>query len=155
MDKRLKNKTLTPDLLDLFYQVLILCESDAINTIKLRITDPRLKEFLNDKDKKREKGKVVLTYNAKSRKNGINNIEFNTPIEINEIRFTNTKNNVIKSLLWHLRHAFAHNRLYYDNAHKFINVENVYNGVTKMKAKVRAADLKKLVKFLITIENNN
>ena len=82
MDKRLKNKTLTPDLLDLFYQVLILCESDAINTIKLRITDPRLKEFLNDKDKKREKGKVVLTYNAKSRKNGINNI---TSSEITDI----------------------------------------------------------------------
>ena len=91
MDKRPKNKTLTPDLLDLFYQVLILCESDAINTIKLRITDPRLKEFLNDKDKKRENGKVVLTYNAKSKKNGIKNIEFNTQLEINEIRFTNTK----------------------------------------------------------------
>lgn len=152
MDKRPKNKTLTPDLLDLFYQVLILCESDAINTMKVRITDSRLKEYINEKGNKREKGKVVLTYNVKSKKNGINRFEFNTPLEINEIRFTNSKNNVVKSLLWHLRHAFAHNRLYYDNAHKFIIVENVYKGITKMKAKVRAADLKKLVNFLITIE---
>ena len=36
-----------------------------------------------EEDKKREKGKVVLTYNAKSRKNGINNIEFNTQLKIN------------------------------------------------------------------------
>lgn len=92
---------------------------------------------------------MVLTYNARSKRNGVNNIEFNTPLEINEIRFTNTKSNVIKSLFWHLRHAFA---LYYDNAHKYICVENEYEGNTKMKAKVRAADLKKLVKFLI---NNN
>lgn len=150
MDKRPKNKTLTADLLDLFYQVLIFCESDAINEIKFRIKDSCFNEFISYQNKKKEKGKVYLNYNTKLKKKNINKIDFNKELELNEIRFINTKQNVIKSLLWHLRHAFAHNRLSFnDNSNKILCIENVYNGKTKMKAKVRTADLKKFIKFVL------
>lgn len=150
MDKRPKNKTLTADLLDLFYQVLIFCESDAINEIKFRIKDSCFNEFISYQYKKKEKGKVYLNYNTKLKKKNINKIDFNKELELNEIRFINTKQNVIKSLLWHLRHAFAHNRLSFnDNSNTILCIENVYNGKTKMKAKVRTADLKKFIKFVL------
>lgn len=147
VDKRPKEKTLSPNLLDLFYQILILCESDAINSLNITINDPKLKEFINNKDYK-EKDKITLAYSSKSKKK---KVDFNSALELNEIRFNNTKNNVIKSLFWHLRHAFAHNRLsFHDKKNHILYIENVSKGTTQMKAKVRVSNFKKFISFLLT-----
>lgn len=141
MDTRLQVRTLTPEQLNLFYQILIFCESDAINNADLRITNPALKPYWFNSINKNEGKGILLTYK---------NIDFDAILDTNEIKFTDTKSNVLKSLLYHLRNAFAHNRLFYDDKSKILCMEDTYSGGINMKGKVKMPYFHKFIDAVIS-----
>ena len=104
VDKRSPQIVLQPKQIALFYKILCYCESNAINTTYFRLDQNPIKKELQTK---RRKDSVLIKSNKKGQ-----SINFNLPYKKNEFRYKLTKNKGEgKSLLIHIRNAFAHNRI--------------------------------------------
>lgn len=140
-DSRLPYPVLKDEKLDFFYSILTLCESPKKPKIVNNFNSAEIKQLKNKKDKK---GYPILR---------ISDIGDKTPLQLSEIRFRDVKRNKGLSILWHLRHAFAHNRINLNENGRVLYIENRYRGVVKLKAMIAYDVLKELIEILIGQHN--
>lgn len=129
--------TLSEGQLIFFHKILTLCESGKNPKVVRDFRHIEVKQF---RERKRQlQIEDIDTKNQQSSKS--------------IILFRNDKGNQALSLLWHLRHAFAHNRILRDGNSQLLQIRNEYNGETKMKAIVQFCVLKELVEIILGEHN--
>jgi len=127
-----------PDVqLRFFYGILTLWESGVEDKVKKNFTTKEIKSFLARKD---SNGNPVLVIDTEKRRKG--------KLALSELRYINTKSNKGLSLLYHLRNAFAHNRIVLDLNSRILHIRNEYNGAVKMEGRIAFDVLKEFVETL-------
>ncbi|MDE6770649.1 MAG: hypothetical protein K2J78_13075 [Muribaculaceae bacterium] len=140
-DSRLPYPVLKDEKLDFFYSILTLCESPKKPKIVNNFNSAEIRQLKKKKDKK---GHLTLRFSDIGEK---------TPLQLSEIRFRNVKGNKGLSILWHLRHAFAHNRINLSEDGEGLHIENEYRGEVKFKAMIAYDVLKELIETLLGQHN--
>ncbi len=138
-DKRNPQSVLTPAHLRFFHSLLTLWESGKEPKVAKQFNSVEVKRFLAKTD---AKGQVILSIG--------DDPTDQSPLALSELRFSKTGGaGKAKSLLNHLRNAFAHNRISYGEDNNTILIENEYRGTVRMVGKVRFNVLKELMELLL------
>lgn len=136
-DSRLPYPVLKDEKLDFFYNILTLCESPKKPKVVNNFNSAEIRQLKNKKDRK---GHPILRFSDISDKSSL---------QLSEIRFRDVKRNKGLSILWHLRHAFAHNRINLSEDGEVLHIENKYREVVKFKAMIAYDVLKELIETLL------
>ncbi len=137
VDVRNPLPVLKPSHLKFFYSMLTLWESGREPKITHNFNSKEINQF---KKRKAPNGRPILVMN--------NPPGHPMPMSVSEIRFK-TRKNKGRSILSHLRNAFAHNRISYVGNSDVLKIENEYNGKTQMEGLVKFSVLKELVEILV------
>lgn len=136
-DCRLSCSTLSEGQLKFFHKILAICESGKEPKV---VRDFRYVEVKRFCERKRQL--QIEDIDTKSQLNSKS-----------KILLRDDKGNKALSILWHLRHAFAHNRIIRNGNTQFLQIRNEHNGVVKMKANVQFGVLKELVEIFLGEHN--
>jgi hypothetical protein len=153
VDTRQPNISLTESQLNFFYGILVFCESGAFSQVKININNRLIKSHQYD-EKKNPQG-IKLLYPTKGKSSNIK--EMLTQMQSNHnniIVFANQKRNVCKSLLCHIRNAFAHNRIIREN-NDILFLTDEHSGTLSMKGLVKFKVFKELVNEIINVGKNS
>lgn len=141
-DPRLSYPVLKDEKLEFFYGILTLWESGKDPKI---INNFKSEGVTQLKKRKDNKGHPILRFSDFNDKN---------PLQLSEIRFKDVKGNKGLSILSHLRHAFAHNRITVEENGRILHIKNEYRGDIKFNAVIAFDVLKDLMETLTKQDNN-
>lgn len=142
VDTRSPVPTLTGAKLEFFYGILTLWESPEQNKVIKDFKSSEIKRFLGQLDRK---GNLVLFLKT--------DINTNCPNCKYELYVNNTKNNTGLSLLYHLRNAFAHNKIQILENGNMVCIENYWKGKLKLKTRLPFSVLKELIETIRGMHN--
>lgn len=140
-DSRLPYPVLKDEKLAFFYSILTLWESGKKPKIINNFKSEAVSQLKKRKD---NKGDFIIRFS---------DFKENDPLKPSEIRFKDVKRNKGLSILSHLRHAFAHNRITLEENGRILHIKNEYGGVTKLQAIIAFDVLEELIDILIGKDN--
>lgn len=140
-DSRPPTPILKNEKLDFFYSILTLWESGKEPKIVKNSNSKEIRRFKKRRDKK---GHMILTFSDFNRKE---------PLHLSEIRFRNVKDNQGMSILYHIRNAFAHNRIFLEKNKRILRIENEYKGQKNLQAIIAFDVLKELIETFLGKHN--
>lgn len=140
--ERLPNSILETEHLRFFHKLIVAIENDK------EMKDKIVKNFSNFEVKNIiNKGKQNI-YSIT-----INPLDYPSQIGYDELRFTDNKNNKAFSLLYHLRNAFAHNRVQLEEESMQLMFQDEYKKKINMVGKCNFLKLKYLVETILGEHN--
>jgi hypothetical protein len=151
---RQSTPNLSKDQLDFFYGILVFYESDEFSQAKFDIRSTLINKYVYD-EKKRPKGiKLLYSRNKGKRDKFKHSLNQMQSTDKKTIAFIDTKGNVCKSLLCHIRNSFAHNRIIREN-NDILFLTDEHSGTLSMKGRVKFKVFKELVNEIIKVGINS
>ncbi len=139
---RKSNSTLEDAHLRFFHKLIVAIENDK------EIKDKIVKNFSNLEVKN-----IINKGKQNSYSITINPLDYPSHIGYDEFRFTDNKNNKAFSLLYHLRNAFAHNRVQLEKETLQLMFQDEYKKKINMVGKCNFLKLKYLVETILGEHN--